>query len=309
MTVNLPTGNLLPMVEKKNLPIRYPDFGERLLQQMERKHIKIEGIVTYFKERGVPITYEMVRRYTLGQAMPRQEKLRMLSDAVGARPETLVYGQPSIYENFGIGLPESAADVKSPITGQSGVLIEANPPDSTNKINEGKTSDDLPMRDGRSSISARPILAWDDVSELGEEYVLIPRLEVKASAGNGRIAWHVDEKGQKQAFRKAWCIRFGIKPEQAATIVAEGYSMAPRIMDGDSLVVDYRATELLSGKVYVLSYQNEIYVKRVFKKPSGGLTIRSDNPDKALYPDMEIEPDDIPKIEIIALAVAISGGL
>ncbi|MPW17910.1 hypothetical protein GCT13_13420 [Paraburkholderia sp. CNPSo 3157] len=172
-----------------------------------------------------------------------------------------------------------------------------------------KASNGASLRDGRSSVSARPILAWDDASELGEEYVLIPRLEVKASAGNGRVAWHVDEKGQKQAFRKAWCTRLGIKPEQAATIVAEGSSMEPRVRDGDSLVVDYRATDLISGKVYVLSFQGEVYVKRVFKKPNGGLTIRSDNPDKAMYPDMDIDPNDFPNLQIIALVVAVSGAI
>ncbi|MBB5444620.1 MULTISPECIES: S24 family peptidase [unclassified Paraburkholderia] len=275
---------------------------------MADKPIKIEGVVSYFKERGVSITYEMVRRYTLGQAMPRQEKLRLLSDAVGARPEALVYG-PSINENFGIGLNEGKENVKSPSKGGKSGLIDAPATLQAGKDDEIKTSGEPPLRDGRLSVSARPILAWDDASELGEEYVLIPRLEVKASAGNGRIAWHVDEKGQKQAFRKAWCSRLGIRPEQAATIVAEGSSMEPRVRDGDSLVVDYRATELMSGKVYVLSFQNEVFVKRVFKKPSGGLTIHSDNPDKGTYPDMEIDPSDVEHIEIIALVVAVSGAI
>lgn len=165
------------------------------------------------------------------------------------------------------------------------------------------------LTDGRESVSARPILAWDDASELGEQYVLIPRLEVKASAGNGRINWQVDEKGQKQAFRKAWCDRLGIKPDRAATIVAEGSSMEPRVRDGDSLVVDYRATDLVSGRPYVLSFGGEVYVKRVFKMPGGGLSIRSDNPDKVLYPDVNITSEDMRDVEIIALVVAVSGAI
>ena len=286
------------MVEKKNLPTRYPDFASRLQRAMAARDIKIEGIVTFFKERGLPITYEMVRRYTLGQAMPRQEKLRLLSDAVGVRPEALVYGAPAVLDSSG-----GAPGPDRPDAAATSAAQDVPPENQQNDTSNSRLSD------GRTTLSARPILAWDDASELGEEYVLIPRLEVKASAGNGRIVWHVDEKGQKQAFRKAWCARLGIKPEQAATIVAEGSSMEPRVRDGDSLVVDYRATELVSGKVYVLSFQNEVYVKRIFKQPSGGLIIRSDNPDKALYPDMEIAPEDVPKIQIIALAVAISGGL
>ncbi|MEM5384168.1 S24 family peptidase [Paraburkholderia phymatum] len=309
MTTNLPTGSLLPMVEKKNLPVRYPDFASRLQRAMAERTIKIEGIVTYFKDRGVSITYEMVRRYTLGQAMPRQEKLRMLSDAVGTRPEALVFGQQSTIEQPETARPEQNQKVKSPVTAPKSDRIDESFTKPLHNTDETKTSGGPPLRDGRSSVSARPILAWDDASELGEEYVLIPRLEVKASAGNGRVAWHVDEKGQKQAFRKAWCTRLGIKPEQAATIVAEGSSMEPRVRDGDSLVVDYRATDLISGKVYVLSFQGEVYVKRVFKKPNGGLSIRSDNPDKAMYPDMDIDPNDFPNLQIIALVVAVSGAI
>lgn len=165
------------------------------------------------------------------------------------------------------------------------------------------------LTDGRESVSARPILVWDDASELSEEYVLIPRLEVKASAGNGKIVWHVDEKGQKQAFRKKWCERLGIRPEHAATIVAEGSSMEPRIRDGDSLVVDYKSIELISGKAYVISFGGEVYVKRLFKLPGSGLSIRSDNPDKALYPDMVLTRENAQDVEIIALVVAVSGAI
>lgn len=309
MTTPFLTGNLLPMVEKKNLPIRYPEFAARLQQAMAQRSMKIEGVVTYFKERGVSITYEMVRRYTLGQAMPRQEKLRMLSDAVGERPEALVYGHAPMRDQPGESLAERNQIVKSSSTGQNTGLLDESLVQQPHKTTETKTSGEPQLKDGRLLVSARPILAWDDASELGEEYVLIPRLEVKASAGNGRIAWHVDEKGQKQAFRKAWCTRLGIKPEQAATIVAEGSSMEPRVRDGDSLVVDYRATDPISGKVYVLTFQNEVFVKRVFKKPNGGLTIHSDNPDKGTYPDMDIDPSDVLHVQIIALVVAVSGAI
>jgi phage repressor protein C with HTH and peptisase S24 domain len=165
------------------------------------------------------------------------------------------------------------------------------------------------LTDGRSFVNIRPVLEWDNESELGEEYVLIPRLDIKVSAGNGRIVWDVDEKGQKQAFRASWIARLGINPGQAATVVADGSSMEPRVIDGDSLVVDYKATNLIDGKVYVLAYQNEVYVKRLFKRPGGGLTIRSDNPDKARYPDMEVLPPDAEHVEIIARVVAVSGAM
>jgi phage repressor protein C with HTH and peptisase S24 domain len=162
---------------------------------------------------------------------------------------------------------------------------------------------------GRHSVSARPIVAWDREEELGDEYVLIPRLDVKFSAGNGKIVWHVDEKGQKQAFRRSWCQRLGINPEHAATIVNEGQSMEPRLIDGDSLVVDYKATRIIDGKVYALAYRGELFIKRLFKMPSGGLRVQSDNPDKVRYPDMNLSSDDTEHVEIIARVMGVSGAV
>lgn len=92
MTTGTAIDRLLPMVESKQLPIRYPEFAARLSQAMAAVPIEVQGIVDFFKARGEKITYEMVRRYTLGQAMPRQEKLNLIADAVGRSASELVYG-------------------------------------------------------------------------------------------------------------------------------------------------------------------------------------------------------------------------
>lgn len=185
----------------------------------------------------------------------------------------------------------------------------SNKPESSPLFEKMHVPSSAKLTDGRPLINIRSVLEWEDESELGAEYVLIPRLDIKVSAGNGRIVWEVDEKGQKQAFRKSWIARLGINPGQAATVVADGSSMEPRVIDGDSLVVDYKATQLIDGKVYVLAYQHEVYVKRLFKRPGGGLTIRSDNPDKARYPDIEVLPADAEHVQIIARVVAVSGAM
>ncbi|MDR5815825.1 S24 family peptidase [Caballeronia sp. LZ033] len=299
MTTNARADTLLPMVEKHQLPILYPEFAERLTAALREKGLKVGHIVEYFKKRGSGISYEMVRRYTLGQAMPRPEKLTLLADAVGLTPQTLVFGATT---------ETSTGPIEPSKRGQQAALFEGKQADQSASLSE-RDAQPGSLSDGRVTVNIRPILAWEDESELGEEYVLIPRLDIKVSAGNGRIVWEVDEKGQKQAFRRSWCDRIGVRAGQAATVVAEGSSMEPRVVDGDSLVVDYKAKQIIDGKVYVLAYQNEVYVKRLFKKPGGGLTIRSDNPDKARYPDMDVPLSDMEHVEIIARVVAVSGAM
>jgi phage repressor protein C with HTH and peptisase S24 domain len=162
---------------------------------------------------------------------------------------------------------------------------------------------------GTPSLSLRPIVAWEEEAELGDEYIFLPRLRVKLSAGDGTVVYEIDEKGQRQAFRKAWAVRLGIREESAATMVADGMSMEPRILDGDSLVVDYKETWITSGKVYALTFASEFYVKRLFKKPEGGVRIVSDNPDKTRYPDWEVAPEALHNLQIIARVIAVSGAV
>lgn len=158
-------------------------------------------------------------------------------------------------------------------------------------------------------VSVRPVLAWDSEEDLSDDYALVPRLDIKASAGNGKIIWHVDEKGQRQAFRKTWLQRLGINPAHAATMVAEGSSMSPRIEDGDSLVVNYKDQSIISGKVYVLTFAHELFIKRLFRTPTGGIRIVSDNQDKTRYPDWEVTPEDLDNLVVIARVVGVSGAI
>ncbi len=174
----------------------------------------------------------------------------------------------------------------------------------------GTTVAELYVDPESAGLSLRPIRVWEDEAELeGEGYVFIPRLDIKASCGNGRMVWHVDEKGQRQAFRKRWCDQLKIEPGKAATIVAIGDSMSPRIQEGDSLVVDYTVTDVQNGKVYVIAYEGEWFIKRLFKKPGGGLRVVSDNENKALHPDWDIGHDDLVHLQIIGRVVAVSGGV
>jgi len=83
------------MVESNRLPIRYPEFAERVKSAMTRGNWEVQGIVDGFKRAGVRITYEMVRRYTLGQAMPRPEKMEQLAQILGVSPSHLQYGLES----------------------------------------------------------------------------------------------------------------------------------------------------------------------------------------------------------------------
>ncbi|BAK75800.1 putative phage repressor [Pseudogulbenkiania sp. NH8B] len=163
-----------------------------------------------------------------------------------------------------------------------------------------------------TEVSLRPIAVWEQEEELKQEgeYIFLPELTVRASAGPGTPIWHVDERGQKQAFTAKWARRMNIDPQCAATMVVDGGSMEPRLWSGDSIVVDYCQNEtIIDGKVYVLLIDDEVKVKRLYKAIGGGLRITSDNPDKISHPDIVAAPEQMPHVKIIGRVVAVCGGM
>jgi phage repressor protein C with HTH and peptisase S24 domain len=151
-----------------------------------------------------------------------------------------------------------------------------------------------------------PILAWEHPDDLPEgEFVMIPRLDVHLSAGNGHEQVEIDlVKDNPQAFRSEWIRLMRLKPAKLAAMRAAGDSMEPTIHDGDSLLVDTSQTNVVDGKVYALWYDGGERVKRLFRLPGGGLRIVSDN---ARFPTVEVASGYAEHVRVIGRVVHRSG--
>lgn len=152
----------------------------------------------------------------------------------------------------------------------------------------------------------QPILAWEHQDDLPPgEFVMIPRLGIKLSAGNGHEQVEIEfvEK-QPQAFRADWIRDKRFKPAKLASMRADGHSMEPRIWDGDALVVDTSQSQVQDGKVYAIWYDGGERVKRLYRLPGGGLRIKSDNPE---FGPIELTADQTEHVRVIGRIVHIAG--
>jgi phage repressor protein C with HTH and peptisase S24 domain len=153
-----------------------------------------------------------------------------------------------------------------------------------------------------------PILAWDYEDDLPPgEFVMVPRLDVKLSAGNGTGHNQVEiefARQAPQAFRAEWIRAQHLKPKKLAAMTASGDSMEPSIYNSDSLLVDTGQVEVLDGKVYALWYDGGERVKRLYRMPGGGLRIKSDNP---AYDPIVLGPDYAGHVRILGRVVHRSG--
>lgn len=75
--------NLLPMVEEP----KYKDFSDRLNGVLAEKNVSVTDLATISG-----VSYEMARRYTLGTAKPRDEKMLKIADQLSVSPAFLDYG-------------------------------------------------------------------------------------------------------------------------------------------------------------------------------------------------------------------------
>lgn len=151
---------------------------------------------------------------------------------------------------------------------------------------------------------ATKVITWDNQNDLpANEYVFIPRYDVYVSAGNGSIAWTEIEKEKPQAFRVDFIMSGGFKADALKVIYVKGDSMEPRIYNGDSITIDTLQTTVINEKYYVIRIEDEIMVKKLRKRPGGGLEIISLNP---AYAPMSLTPQETDHIKIIGRVVQIS---
>ncbi|MBN0287692.1 S24 family peptidase, partial [Pseudomonas aeruginosa] len=88
-------------------------------------------------------------------------------------------------------------------------------------------------------------------------------------------------------------------PKSSAVIYADGESMEPTINDCDVLLVNLSKIEPEDHQVFVLAGSDGAIVKRLVSSTFGRWIIRSDNEDKAEFPDRNLSPEDNDEHRII----------
>lgn len=68
-----------------------------------------------------------------------------------------------------------------------------------------------------------------------------------------------------------------------------GDSMESTFYDNDLIIIDKSKKDFINGKIFIVLYDDELYVKRMFRLPKDRIILKSDN---QYYPDIEIVSDN-----------------
>lgn len=132
-----------------------------------------------------------------------------------------------------------------------------------------------------------------------DEYVLVPRYDVTASAGPGALVAS-EQVVDHLAFKREWVKRLGLEAGQLALITAKGDSMEPTVRDGYLLLVDLRQRQAHQDAIYILRFDSELIAKRLQRMFDGSVKIKSDNP---AYDEQLVPVDQVGKLNIVGKVV------
>lgn len=133
----------------------------------------------------------------------------------------------------------------------------------------------------------------DDIAESPSEFVHIPHYNVATSAGAGSMV-ESENVDKYLAFRSEWIHgTLRANPANLFILHVAGDSMTPTIVDGDTILVDKSQDKPVSGRIYVISVDHSLLVKRIRILPDGVLAV-SDASD--VYPPIRISGDGSSKV-------------
>lgn len=110
--------------------------------------------------------------------------------------------------------------------------------------------------------------------------------QVFASAGNGNIVWDTD--CDVMWFRSSFFKHLQTDPAHCFCTRIQGDSMFPTLLDRGTVL--WQATARFTGEgVYLFRQYDEIRAKRLVRLSNDRYQIISDNPNKSIYPTVELD--------------------
>lgn len=160
-----------------------------------------------------------------------------------------------------------------------GVMIGANNQISNSHITNTVTYGESSIYQNKNSLSE-------------DEIIVIDVLDIQASAGTGAINGEAVQIISQLRYVPEQFYQYysGINPSVTRVINVKGDSMRPTFEPGDLLFVDISVTAFNGDGIYVFTYDDSLFVKRVQKIGKSYLII-SDNKD-GNYVNWEIKPEE-----------------
>lgn len=130
--------------------------------------------------------------------------------------------------------------------------------------------------------SANPELITADYSSLRprNEEILIPQYDIRAAMGDGQVPPEYNQAVRNLVVREEILREKGVtytSTTALAMITGWGQSMEGTINDKDLVIIDRGITEFIGEGIYVITWHQELYIKRIMRLDEEHYRLISDN--------------------------------
>lgn len=125
------------------------------------------------------------------------------------------------------------------------------------------------------------------------EEILIPQYDVRGAMGHGQVPADYNEAVRNLVVREDMLREKGVtytSTSALAMITGWGQSMEGTINDQDLVIVDRGITDFIGEGIYVITWHQELYIKRIMRLDEDHYRLISDNP---YYENQTARIDDV----------------
>lgn len=217
----------------------------------------------------------------LGKSVKRVREQRGWSQAQLAERSGITQGAISHIENSTSGSTRHLAQIAKTLGVTTELLTEGI---ETNLSSQPSLGDYVIIGGEQSGETPSP-----------SEYVFIAPYIVRGSSETGAMGDISVSSGL--VFKKEWLNNLGANEKDLAVVSISTDGMSPTIMKQQTLLINKAQTTPESSKIYVIEMGQKLYVKRLIDMLDHWI-LRSDNPDKTSYPDIQISNEAMKDIQI-----------
>jgi phage repressor protein C with HTH and peptisase S24 domain len=224
------------------------------------------------------VTPKASSKWLNGESMPGPAKMQSIADALQVKVEWLQHGAgegPALShmaDTAQKSAEASASDlVRDMLARQGKALSEA----ARTRLLAAAEEADSPVELEQSYLPS----TYSNLRPRKEE-ILIPQYDVRGAMGHGQVPADYNEAVRNLVVREELLREKGVSytsPTALAMITGWGQSMEGTINDKDLVIVDRGINEFIGEGIYVVTWHQELYIKRIQRMDEDHYRLISDN--------------------------------
>lgn len=275
LKVHASACDIEPMVQIEDIRIA---FTQRLKQSLAAKGIDQWGAGVRLAKIAA-VTPKAASKWLNGESMPGAAKMHAIAEALGVKVEWLQHGAgdaPPLVAHFNEGdsatdAPTSAADIVRLMIDRHGKNL---PDQARRRIVEAVSTDP-----GAAPSSNILLGDFSGPGQVGDE-IRIAHYDIRAAMGGGQIPADYPEILQDVKVSQQHLREMGVSytdPFHLKMVTGWGQSMEPTIRHRDPLLVDVSIREFVDDGIYLLTWDDHLYIKRLQVADEDHFEMISDN--------------------------------